>query len=169
VRNVPGFSRRGNGSRCMPFAISMVWIEPTDHVPDCYFCLTCITGVTARSRHTVQYPNLPLAMRPVRHSAQFPVPKPPTNLTLSDSQSSDEDVGQPNNNMQCDPTFTAVCFSNEPRLLYQWDLNDIVRDFKLSKKQPEILGSRLTLWYSQTAVSRSEPPMSLLLVLSFCQ
>jgi hypothetical protein len=27
----------------------------------------------------------------------------------------------------------------------------------------------LTLWHAQTAVSRSEPPMSLLLVLAFCQ
>jgi hypothetical protein len=27
----------------------------------------------------------------------------------------------------------------------------------------------LTLWHTQTAVSRSEPPMSLLLVLAFCQ
>ena len=44
------------GSRCMPFAIPMVWREPTDHVSDCYFCLTSITGVTANSKHTVQYP-----------------------------------------------------------------------------------------------------------------
>src|SRR5215510_11728355 len=56
-------------SRCMPFAIPMVWREPTDHVSDCCFCLTSLTGVTAKSKHTVQYPNLPSAMRPVAHSA----------------------------------------------------------------------------------------------------
>jgi hypothetical protein len=83
----------------MPYAIPMVWREPTDHVPDCYFCLTSITGVTAKSKHSVQYPNLQYAMRPVPHSAELPVPKPPTNITLSDSESSDEDVGQANNNM----------------------------------------------------------------------
>ena len=93
------------GSRCMPFAIPMVSREPTDHVSDCYFYLTSITGVTTTSKHTVHYPNLLSAMRPVAHSAALPVPEPPTNMTLSDCESSDEYVGQTNNNMDCDPTF----------------------------------------------------------------
>jgi len=74
-----------NGSCCMPFAIPIVWREPTDHASDCYFCLTSTPGVTAKSKHTAQYPNLPSAMRPVPHSTELPVPKPPTNTTLSDS------------------------------------------------------------------------------------
>ena len=71
------------------------------------------------------------------------MPKPPTNMTLSDSESSDEDIGQANKNMDCDPTFAGACSSNEPHLLTQGGLNDIVRDLKLSKKQAENLGSRL--------------------------
>jgi len=117
--------------------------EPTYHVSDCYFCLTSITGVTAKSKHPVQYPNLPSAMRPVPHSTELPVPKSPTNMMLTDSESSDEDVGQANNNMDCDPTFAGSCSSNEPHLLTGGDLNDIVRVLNLSKKQAEILGSRL--------------------------
>jgi hypothetical protein len=134
------------GSRCMPFAIPMVWREPTDHVSDCYFYLTSITGVTAKSKHIVQYPNLPSSMRPVPHSAELPVPKPLTIMTLSDSESSDEDVGQANNNMDCDPTFAGASSSNEPHLLNQGDVNDIVHDLNLSKKQAELLGSRLKGW-----------------------
>ena len=130
----------------MPFAIPTVWRQPTDHVSDCYFCLTSITGVTTNSKHTVQYPNLPSAMRPVPHSVELLVAKPPTNMTLSDSESNNEDVGQANNNMDCDPTFTGASSSNEPHLLTQGDLNDIVRDLKLSKKQVELLGSRLKGW-----------------------
>jgi len=101
----------------MPFAIPTVWRKPTDHVSDCYFCLTGITGVTANSEHTVQYPNLPSSMRPVPHSAELPVPKPPTNIKLSDSESSDADVGQANSIMDCDPTFAGACSSNEQNLL----------------------------------------------------
>jgi len=124
----------------------MVWRESKDHVSYCYFCLTSITGVTAKSKHTVQYHNLPSAMRPVPHSAELPVPKPPTNMTQSDIESSDEDVGQANNNMDCDPTFAGASSSTEPHLLTQEDLNDIVRDLKLSKKQAELLGFSLKGW-----------------------
>jgi len=130
----------------MPFAIPMGWREPTDHVSDCYFCLTSIAGVTAKSKHTVQYPNLPSAMSPVHESAELPVPNSRTNMTLTDSESSDGDVGQANNNMDCDPTITGACSSSEPHLLTQRGLNDIVRDLNLSKKQAEPLGSRLKGW-----------------------
>ena len=89
-----------------------------DHVSDCYFSLTSITGVTAKAKHTVQYPNLSSAMRPVPHSAELPVPKPPPNMTLSDSESRDEDVDQANNSMDCDPTFAgASSFSSVMEVL----------------------------------------------------
>jgi hypothetical protein len=64
-------------------------------------------------------------------------------LSLSDSESSDEYVGQANNNMDCDPIIEGVCSSSEPHLLTQGDLNDIVHDLILSKKQAKQIGSRL--------------------------
>ena len=66
-------------------------------------------------------------------------------LSLSDSESSDEDVGQASNNMVCDPTFAGACSSNAPHLLTQRDLKDNVRYLNLSKNQAKILGSKLTL------------------------
>ena len=117
-----------------------------DHISDWYFCLTNITGVTAKSRHIVKYSNLPTAMRPVPHSAELPVSKPPTNMALRESESIDEDVGKANNNMDCDPKFAGVCPSIQPYLLTQWALNDIIRHLNLSKKQAEHLGSRLKGW-----------------------
>jgi len=70
-------------------------------------------------------------MRPVPHSAKLPVPKPPTNMTLSDIESSDGDVGQANNSMDCDQTFAGACSSSEAHLLTQGDLNDIVCSLNL--------------------------------------
>jgi len=64
-------------------------------------------------------------------------------LSLSDSKLSVEDLGQANKNMDFDPTCAGACSSNEPYLLTQGNLNDIVRDLNLSKKQAELLGSRL--------------------------
>ena len=64
------------GSRCMLFAIPVVWGDHTNHVSDCCFCLTRSTCVTARSKQTVRYPNLPSEMRSAPHSAELPVLKP---------------------------------------------------------------------------------------------
>ena len=134
------------GSHCMPFAIPMVWREPTDHVSDGYFSLTSVTGVKAKSKHTVKYPNLASALRSIPHNAELPAPKPPTNMMLSDSESSDEDISQADKNMDCDPTFAGACSSNEPYLLTQGDLNNVVHNMNLSKKQAVLLGSRLKFW-----------------------
>ena len=64
-------------------------------------------------------------------------------LLLSDGESSDEDVDQANNSVDCDPKFAGACSSNEPHLLTQGGLKDIICDLNLSKKQAELLGSRL--------------------------
>jgi len=80
------------------------------------------------------------------NSSMFPEFLYHPHLSLSDSESSDEDEGQANNNMDCDPTFAGACSSSEPHLLTQGDLNDDVRDLNLSKKQAELLGSRLKGW-----------------------
>jgi len=64
-------------------------------------------------------------------------------MTLIDSESSDEDIGQANKNMDCDPTFAGACSSNEQHLLTQGDMYAIIRDLNVSKKQAGILGSRL--------------------------
>jgi hypothetical protein len=67
-------------------------------------------------------------------------------MMLSNSVSSEEDVGQANNSMDCDPTFAGAFSSNEPHLLTQGDPNDIIHKLNLSKKQAEFLGSRLKGW-----------------------
>ena len=67
-------------------------------------------------------------------------------MTLSDSESKDEDVGQATNDTVSNPTLAWARSFNEPHLLTRRYLNDIVRDLKRSKKQAEILGSKLKGW-----------------------
>jgi hypothetical protein len=62
---------------------------------------------------------------------------------------------------RCRTRFLLEILIFEPciSLIYAWKTN----------KCNNYSFSLLTLWHTQTAVSRSEPPMSLLLVLAFCQ
>jgi len=48
--------------------------------------------------------------------------------------------------VDCDPTFAGACSSNEPHLLTQGDLDNFVCELNLSKKQAELLSSRLKGW-----------------------
>jgi len=122
-----------HGSCQMLFTIPMVWSEPEVHSSDCYFCLTSITGITSKSEHTVKYPDMAPAMRPILHSEELPVPKPLENLTFSDDNSDSDDHGKQEwDNVDSDPTSEATSSSYEPSLLTQGDFNDLVHDLNLS-------------------------------------
>ena len=128
----------------MPFAVPMIWREPRDHITDCYFCLTKVSGFSSKNKSNIEYPSLDSAIRPVPHSAELPIPTPPVSkqlLSSSDESStdSDEDVDELHD------TYEA-CTSNDPHLISQTELNDLVRDLNLSKQQSELLASRLQQW-----------------------
>jgi len=125
----------------MYFVIPMVWCEPQDHSLDCYFCIMQIKGISIKSKHTVKYLNLSSAMRPVPHSEDLP----PPHLTLED-ESEHEAATEVPKEEQNDATFETSTSSCEPHLLTQGELNDLVWDLELSKKQAELLGSRLRGW-----------------------
>jgi hypothetical protein len=76
------------------------------------------------------------------------LPKPLDNLTFSDDNSdSDKDhEQQEGDSVEYDPTFEASCSSSQLNLLTKGDFNDVVRDLNLSKKETELLGSRLKGW-----------------------
>ncbi|GBP74744.1 hypothetical protein EVAR_59639_1 [Eumeta japonica] len=123
----------------MPFAVPMIWAEPKDHVSDCYFCQTSIKGINHKSRNSVNYPNLQSAQRPIPHSDNLPVPQRPVNM----DDVTEESVSESSDS---DSTFEPSTSNKEPHFITQNDLNDLVRDLDLSKRQAELLASRLHDW-----------------------
>ena len=139
VKKLTGWVK-GNGK--MKFGVPMVWREPHDHSSDCYFCLTNIKGINDKSKYNVTYPNLPSAIRPIPHCDDLPVPIAPQHFTYD----SDEELTTEFDHDGEDPTYVASDTFNRPHFITQGDLNDLVRDLNLSKKQSELLASRLKGW-----------------------
>ena len=145
-----GLSNWLHGKRqAMPFAVPMIWREPTDHVNNCYFCLVPPVdhGITKKRAQALQYPNIPSALRPVAHGEGLPVPEPPA--TIPTEFSDDDDDVDDNAQITCtsrDPTFLPTAADKEPHRISQHELNDLVRDLGLSKIKAELLGSRLQQW-----------------------
>ena len=77
----------------MPFAIPIVWREPSNHSSDCYFCLTppVVSGMNRRKKHRIDYPNIHSAIRPVPHGEDLPMPEPPKEYNLN-SEMEEEDT-----------------------------------------------------------------------------
>ncbi|UYV66834.1 hypothetical protein LAZ67_4003034 [Cordylochernes scorpioides] len=78
-------------------------------------------GITSKSRHTVEYPDLPSAMRPVPHSDILPVPQPPENVIFSDDDSDRREQQWDDTNFEADE-FQDI-YSQENDLVY---CNDVV-------------------------------------------
>ena len=57
----------------LSFGIPMIWIEPSNHSNDCYFCLVNTIGFNTRNKSKILYLSLPSAIRPVAHSDEIPV------------------------------------------------------------------------------------------------
>jgi len=129
----------------------MIWREPTDHTSNCYFCLVPATdkGLSKKKKATVQYPNIPSALRPVPHGEGPPVPEPPESFSLeSDEEQHENQSTETETELAMylqDPDFLPSSHS-EPHLITQGELNDLVRDLQLPKSKTELLGSRLQQW-----------------------
>ena len=128
----------------MPFAVSMIWREPTNHINDCYFCMVppIRKGFSRKRKQTVLYPNIPSASHPVPHGEGLPVPDAPQSFSLGseDDESSSSEISP-----SCDSDFLPST-SSKPHLITQGELNDLVRDLQLPKSKAELLGSRLQQW-----------------------
>ena len=129
----------------MPFAVPMVWREQSDHVTDCYVCMTAIRGFSRKNKSKISYPVCKSAIKPVPHSPDLPVLQLLTEKedSLSVNACESTSTESEKESIKLDPSFqheSAPLFINQERL------NDRVRDLYLSKEKAEILGSKLQQW-----------------------
>lgn len=134
---------RGSVKR-MGFAVPMIWREPTDHVSDCYFCVTETFGYSKQSKSQIKYPAVNSVSKPVPHDDDHPVPIPPNETNESSSIYNAETV----ENMEKDDTDDKLDILEEgqPLLVNQKRLNELVAALELSKEKSELLASRLSEW-----------------------
>ena len=124
----------------------MVWREPTDHVNDCYFCLTpsIEKRFNRKKKSVIEYPNIPSAIRPVPHSDELPIPESrEIDLLSSDNAESSEECSV---SKSCTSRNKKFGVATEPHLINECKLNDLVRDLDFPKVKAELLASRLKQW-----------------------
>ena len=132
--------------KAMPFAVPMIWRKPTDHVNNCYFCLTpsIKKGFNRKKKSVIEYSNIPPAICPVPHSDELPIPEPcEIDLLSSDDAESSEECSVSEAWTSRNKEFGIT---TEPHLINESKLNDLVRDLDLPKVKAELLVSRLKQW-----------------------
>ena len=120
------------------FAVPMVWREQANHVNDCYFCMTNVTGFSSKSKGNIKYPDLPSAIRPIPHSADLPPP-----LFTSLPELIDEPVSSTSEGSSLEDDCYNPLADQSPILITQAFLIDLVHDLNLPRESAELLGSRL--------------------------
>ena len=126
------------GSRkCMPFAISRIWREPTNHHDDCYFSIVDISKYkNKKDSKNIVYPSISLSIAPVNHGPELPIPQPPTTPAISETSLEDDDA---------DFEVDTQSSSKDPHFPNQNELDDLTRDLGLTKAKAELL-SCLKQW-----------------------
>jgi len=125
--------------KCLKFGIPMIWRQPKNHHDDCYFCVVNMKGFNRHKKSKWVYPNLESARRPVCHSDDVPIP---IFHTLQDPLSNNEEMPALEFNETDDGSDYEENMSTSQQFS-QEELNDLVRDLKLSKQASELLASRL--------------------------
>ncbi|KAJ8880993.1 hypothetical protein PR048_017466 [Dryococelus australis] len=114
----------------------MVWREPKDYSSDSYFCLATIKGISGESKYTVKYSDLSSSIKPMSHSNDLPVPRPPAHVSVEDECEDESDMEM--RQVEREASSEASASSSEPHIITQCELNDLVCDLKLSKKSTRV-------------------------------
>lgn len=125
----------------LTFGVPMMWSEPDRHEPnECYVCLNYIFGHNRRARKH-EYKGTKWVHTPLPHSETVPVPKKPSPSNLSTAMSYSIESGPELQQSEYQPSnVTPNCNHEE---FTQHDVDDLVKELKLSQRKSIILSSRL--------------------------
>ena len=106
-----------------------------------FFCLVNTKGIGKKNRQNLSYLDIPSAIRPIQHSENLPVPLFTGYISSDNDSNSNQDPQDEISDYE--ESLTTTVHSSDPQSFNQCELNDMVRDLALSKKQAELLASRL--------------------------
>lgn len=142
--------RWAKGNDHLSFGRPTIWRDPINHLTNCYICLTELV-FSKNSKKSIQYAVVDAVTLPEPHSDRLPIPVPPAQCDNQQLIPIDEDSdgGDPASRYLevddgKDPLY--IPDTDEPYMLSQGDLNDLIRDLYLTKDMSELLGSRLQQW-----------------------
>ena len=98
-----------------------------------------VPGFSFKSKNNIKYPDLPSAIRPIPHSADFPRPLFTSLPELVDKLASSTSK----KSFLEDDCYKPLADNKSPILITQAFLNDLVCDLNLPKESAGHLGSRL--------------------------
>ena len=129
----------------MQFVIPIVWREQKNHYDYCCFCLIDITRISSKNKHTIVYPDLESARRPIPHDISLPIPIPmPQQINFESEMVEDLEFAVE----EVHTNYTDLNYVPEDELLApqtfsQGESNDLIRGLDLFKEKAELLASRL--------------------------
>ena len=133
----------------MPFAVPITWKEPTYHTNNCYFCKVSPVQkeLSKKKKESIEYSNIPSAVRPGPHGEGRPVPDAPTSVSFESDEESGEEEAEKDDNagLQSDP-YSDEAHSSGQHLTTQGELHDLARDLQLLNNKADPLCSRLQQW-----------------------
>ena len=132
----------------MPFDVPMVWRHFRSHLADCCCSITNVAGFSVQSKHKIEYPNIPSALRPVPHDGSVPMLEPPEEYTLDSEPDSEMAWPVTETSTREDQDFSA-CSSTDPHFITQAELNALSSGLGAPKNQ----GS--ATWIKASAVEPS--------------
>lgn len=132
---------QANPNRSMPFSEPTIWLPVRVHRPqNCYFCLTVTKGYHFKNRHFIKYADVDNVIKPViRQKDDVPV-------LQSDEDFFFDTLSESTHSFASSEYIPPKEFAPNRHFVTHEEFCDLVRDLELSKKQIELLGSRMQQW-----------------------